>query len=51
MVKFDPEGFKAMMGRISAEEESQAAAAGYEDVEPDYECMTAAARCCCCPCH
>ena len=50
MVKFDPEGFKAMMGRIAAEEEADALAARYKDVEPDYEYMTPAARCCC-PCH
>jgi hypothetical protein len=50
MVKFDPEGFKAMMGRIAAEDEAKAVAARYEELEPDYEYMTATARCCC-PCH
>jgi hypothetical protein len=50
MVKFDPEGFKAMMGRIAAEEHAEAAAATYADLEPDCEYMTATARCCC-PCH
>ncbi|WP_457963234.1 hypothetical protein M1E17_17525 [Arthrobacter sp. D1-29] len=50
MVKFDPEGFTVMMGRIAAAEEALAVAANYEDLDPDYEYMTAIARCCC-PCH
>jgi hypothetical protein len=50
MVKFDPEGFAAMMGRIAAEDEAKAVAARYKDLEPDYEYMMATARCCC-PCH
>ena len=50
MVKFDPEGFAAMMGRKAAEDEAKAAAARYEDLEPDHEYMTAVARCSC-PCH
>jgi len=44
MVKFDPEGFDAMMARIAAEEremERQAATlrSPFEDLEPDYEYM------------
>jgi hypothetical protein len=50
MVKFDPEGFKAMMGRIAADEEAKTVSAQYEDLEPDYEYMTGTGRCCC-PCH
>ncbi|MGP4033673.1 hypothetical protein [Pseudarthrobacter sp. 1C304] len=50
MVKFDPEGFVPMMDRIAAEDEAAAAAGRYEDMEPDYEYMTAVARCSC-PCH
>jgi len=49
MVKFDPDGFNAMMDRIAAEDEAKAAVSRYEDLEPDYEYMTAAVRCC--PCH
>lgn len=41
MVKFDPEGFAAMMGRIAEEEQSEAAARRYEDMEPDHEFMAA----------
>jgi hypothetical protein len=42
MVKFDPEGFAAMMKRLKAEElekERQAAemSSTFEDFEPDYE--------------
>lgn len=50
MVKFDPEGFLAMMGRIAAEDVAAADSLSYEDPEPDYEYMAAPARCCC-PCH
>ncbi|GGH93378.1 hypothetical protein ACFFGR_07735 [Arthrobacter liuii] len=50
MVKFDPEGFAAMMGSIRAEEEAAAAAGRYEDLEPDYEYMGAVASCSR-PCH
>jgi hypothetical protein len=50
MVKFDPEGFKATMGRIAAEEDAEAMAASYEDLEPDYEYTMAPARFCC-PSH
>jgi hypothetical protein len=50
MVKFDPEGFLAMMGRIAAEKKADAAATRHEDLEPDYEYMMATVRCCC-PCH
>lgn len=50
MVKFDPEGFMAMMGRIAAEGEAAATAVGYEDLEPDYEYMMAPVRCAC-ACH
>ena len=44
MVKFDPEGFGAMMARVDKErreEERQAAVLRwpYEDLEPDYEYM------------
>jgi hypothetical protein len=39
-----------MMGRIAAEKEAKAAVAKYEDLEPDYEYMTAAVPCRC-PCH
>ena len=50
MVKFDPNGFRAMMARIEAErleeeqrveEERRTAALGllYEELEPDYEYM------------
>lgn len=49
MVKFDPEGFAAMMARIAAEEEAAAAAVRYEDLEPDYEYLPTLAACC--PCH
>ena len=46
MVKFDPEGFAAMMARLKAEErekERKAAFLGspFEDLEPDYEYMAA----------
>lgn len=34
MVKFDPDGFDAMMARIAAEQEAESP---YEDLEPDYE--------------
>lgn len=37
-VKFDPEGFDAMMARIAAEKK-EVAASKYEDLEPDYEYM------------
>jgi hypothetical protein len=50
MVKFDPEGFKAMMGRIAAEEQAEAAGGRYEDLEPDYEYMATQAHCTC-ACH
>ncbi|MFD0046969.1 hypothetical protein ACFVGV_17445 [Pseudarthrobacter scleromae] len=50
MVKFDPEGFAAMMARIDADEEAASAAARYEELEPDYEFMPAPPACCC-PCH
>ena len=48
MVKFDPEGFTAMMARIKAEErekERQATVlrSPFEDMEPDYEYMQAMA--------
>ncbi|WP_181365205.1 hypothetical protein [Arthrobacter sp. HMWF013] len=46
MVKFDPEGFAAMMARINEEERS---ASPYEDLEPDYEYMLA--PWCDCKCH
>lgn len=44
MVKFDPEGFKAMMARLKAEEREQDRQAAvlrspFEDLEPDYEYM------------
>ncbi|WP_155845163.1 hypothetical protein [Arthrobacter sp. 135MFCol5.1] len=47
MVKFDEEGFAAMMARIKVEErekERQAAVlrSPFEDMEPDYEYMLAA---------
>lgn len=45
MVKFDPEGFKAMMARIEAEEMTSA----FEELEPDYEYMSA--PWCGCNCH
>jgi hypothetical protein len=50
MVKFDPEGFLTMMGRIAAEAQAAADGRRYEDLEPDYEYMAEPARCCC-PCH
>lgn len=34
MVKFDPDGFDAMMARIAAEQEARSP---YEDLEPEYE--------------
>lgn len=41
MVKFNPEGFKAMMSRIDKEREEKRQEAvlrsPYEDLEPDYE--------------
>lgn len=40
MVKFDPEGFAAMMARIKEEERQQSTLCSpYEDQEPDYEYM------------
>ncbi|MGN7149191.1 hypothetical protein ACTHQ6_09395 [Arthrobacter sp. SAFR-179] len=44
MVKFDPDGFAAMMARIEAEEREKERQqyklrSPYEDVEPDYEYM------------
>lgn len=45
MVKFDPDGFTAMMARIEAEEMD----IPYEDLEPDYEYMPA--PWCGCHCH
>jgi hypothetical protein len=50
MVKFDPEGFLAMMDRIAAEKAATADSKQFEDLEPDYGYMAAPARCCC-PCH
>lgn len=44
MVKFDPEGFTAMMGRIAAEREAEIK---LEDLEPDYEYMARPTSCCC----
>lgn len=42
MVKFDAEGFAAMMGRIADEEQAEAAAGRYEEIEPDYKYMPGA---------
>ncbi|KIC66313.1 hypothetical protein RM50_12325 [Pseudarthrobacter phenanthrenivorans] len=44
MVKFDPDGFAAMMARIEAEErekerQQHTLRSPYEDQEPDYEYM------------
>ena len=44
MVKFDPEGFAAMMARIKEEEREQerqqyTLRSPFEDLEPDYEYM------------
>jgi hypothetical protein len=44
MVKFDPEGFDAMMARIwekerEKERQQHTLRSPYEDVEPDYEYM------------
>jgi hypothetical protein len=50
MVKFDPEGFAAMMGRIAEEEQAEAAGGRYEEMEPEYEYMPAPAACTC-SCH
>lgn len=42
MVKFDPEGFLAMMARIEAEDRDKAVVRSpYEDLEPDYEFLPA----------
>lgn len=45
MVKFDLEGFRAMMAR----DEAERVGSPYEDLEPDYEYMPA--PCCGCHCH
>lgn len=37
MVKFDPEGFDAMMARIADEDTAAAEAGRYEDMEPTFE--------------
>jgi hypothetical protein len=50
MVKFDPEGFLAMMDRIAAEKAAPADSKQYEELEPDYEYMGAPTRCAC-ACH
>jgi hypothetical protein len=50
MVKFDPKGFLAMMGRISDEDKSGTATRRYEDLEPDYEYMPPLWQCDC-NCH
>ncbi|MET3718331.1 hypothetical protein [Arthrobacter sp. UYEF21] len=37
MVKFDPDGFRAMMARIEAEQLELVTRSPYEELEPDYE--------------
>lgn len=46
MVKFDPDGFKAMMARIEAEEVQSP----HEEIEPDYEYLRLGDYCSC-YCH